>query len=85
MTDNPISALWFVIYLIVLQQVAGSLIYPKVVGESVGLPALWVLISVVVLGGLFGIVGMLVAGAGHVGRLPAVAGVYRETFAQKGG
>ena len=70
MTDNPISALWFVIYLIVLQQVAGSLIYPKVVGESVGLPALWVLISVVVLGGLFGIVGMLVA-------VPAMSVVYR--------
>ncbi len=70
MTDNPISALWFVIYLIVLQQVAGSLIYPKIVGESVGLPALWVLISVVVLGGLFGIVGMLVA-------VPATSVVYR--------
>ena len=41
MTDNPINALWFVIFLITLQQIESNLIYPKVVGESVGLPALW--------------------------------------------
>ena len=70
MTDNPINALWFVIFLITLQQIESNLIYPKVVGESVGLPALWVLLSVVVFGGLFGFVGMLVA-------VPTMSVIYR--------
>lgn len=61
MTDKPQSAIWFVIFLITLQQIESNLIYPKVVGESVGLPPLWVLLSVVVFGGLFGFVGMLIA------------------------
>ena len=58
--DNPIGALWFVIFIVVLQQLETNLIYPKVVGKSVGLPGLWVLISVTV-GSSFGIVGMLVS------------------------
>ncbi len=56
--DDPIKAIWFVIFIIVLQQIEGNLIYPKVVGNSVGLPGVWVLIAVTV-GTSFGIVGML--------------------------
>lgn len=57
--DNPIQALWFVILFLVLQQIEGNLIYPKVVGSSVGLPSIWVLMAVSVGGSLFGIAGML--------------------------
>ncbi|MEG0109815.1 MAG: AI-2E family transporter, partial [Oscillospiraceae bacterium] len=58
---DPIQALWFVIFLLVLQQIEGNVIYPRVVGSSVGLPAMWVLAAVTVGGGLFGVVGMLFA------------------------
>ena len=57
--DNPLQALWFVILFLVLQQVEGNLIYPKVVGNSVGLPAIWVLMAVSVGGSIFGVSGML--------------------------
>ena len=58
--DNPVQALWFVILFFVLQQVEGNLIYPKVVGNSVGLPSIWVLAAVTLGGSLFGVTGMLV-------------------------
>ncbi len=57
--DDPVKALWFVVLFLVLQQLEGNLIYPRVVGNSVGLPAIWVLVSVSVGGSLFGVVGML--------------------------
>ena len=57
--DNPLLALWFIILFLVLQQIEGNLIYPKVVGNSVGLPAIWVLMAVSVGGSLFGVAGML--------------------------
>ena len=56
---SPMKALIFIITFFVLQQLEGQLIYPKVVGSSVGLPAIWILVSVFVGGKLFGIVGML--------------------------
>lgn len=56
---SPMQALVFLITFLVLQQLEGQLIYPKVVGSSVGLPAIWILVSVFVGGKLFGIVGML--------------------------
>jgi len=58
---NPIQGIWFIVISFLLQQVDGKIIYPKVVGGSVGLPALWVLIAVMIGGGLFGILGMIVA------------------------
>ena len=57
---SPVKALVFVIMFLVLQQMEGNLIYPKVVGNSVGLPAIWVLLAVSLGGSLFGVVGMLV-------------------------
>jgi len=57
---NPVQALWFVIVFLVLQQIEGNLIYPNVVGSSVGLPSIWVLMAVTVGGSLMGIAGMLI-------------------------
>lgn len=59
-TISPIKALVFIVFLILLQQVEGNLIYPRVVGSSIGLPGLWVLAAVTVGGGLWGIPGMIV-------------------------
>lgn len=56
---SPMKALIFLATFLILQQLEGQLIYPKVVGSSVGLPAIWILVSVFVGGKLFGIVGML--------------------------
>lgn len=61
MLAEPIKAVWFVVFLLVLQQVEGNLIYPKVVGKSVGLPGLLVLMAVTVGGGAFGVLGMLLS------------------------
>lgn len=62
MTESSfVTALLFVVFIVVLQQLEGNIIYPKVVGNSVGLPALWVLVAVTVGGVLGGIFGMLVA------------------------
>ena len=58
---SPVKALIFLVFLIVLQQVEGNVIYPKVVGRKIGLPGLWVLLGITVGGGLFGIWGMLLA------------------------
>lgn len=57
---SPQQAILFVIVFLVLQQIEGNLIYPHVVGESVGLPSIWVLAAVTIGGNLMGIVGMLV-------------------------
>ena len=58
--DNPVQALWFIVLFLVLQQIEGNLIYPKVVGNSVGLPSIWVLTAVTLGGSLFGVAGMLI-------------------------
>jgi len=57
---DPVKALWFVVFIIVLQQLESNLIYPRVVGTSVGLPAFWVLLAVIVGGGLGGVAGMVI-------------------------
>ncbi len=59
--DNPMKALWFVVFIVVLQQLEGNLIYPKVVGKSVGLPGIWVLVAVSIGGTAFGIPGILLS------------------------
>lgn len=60
LVESPIKALIFLILFFVLQQVEGNFIYPKVVGNSVGLPSIWVLAAVSIGGSLMGIVGMLI-------------------------
>lgn len=59
LVNNPGQAFWFVIMFLILQQIEGNLIYPRVVGTSVGLPGMWVLVAVAVGGDLMGVGGML--------------------------
>ena len=56
---DPMKALWFIIFIIVLQQVEGNLIYPKVVGSSLGLPPIWVMLAMIIGGNTFGLIGIL--------------------------
>lgn len=60
LVTDPVKAIMFIVFFIVLQQLEGNLIYPRVVGTSIGLPALWVLAAVTLGGSSFGILGMLV-------------------------
>ena len=68
--ESPMKALIFIIFIVLLQQIEGDLIYPKVVGNSMGLPSIWVLAAVTVGAGMFGIIGMLLS-------VPAASTVYR--------
>lgn len=58
---DPMKALWFVVFIIILQQLESNYIYPKVVGKSIGLPGIWVLAAVTIGGITFGVLGMLLA------------------------
>lgn len=68
--DSPIKALIFIIFLVILQQFEGNVIYPRVVGSSLGLPSIWVLAAITVGGGVMGIMGMLIG-------VPITAVIYR--------
>ena len=70
LTVSPIKAIIFLIFIVVLQQLEGNLIYPRVVGSSLGLPAIWVLTAVTLGGGLLGIPGMLLC-------VPLASALYR--------
>lgn len=70
LTVSPFQAIVFLIFIVVLQQLEGNLIYPRVVGSSVGLPGLWVLAAVTIGGGLSGVFGMLIG-------VPITAVIYR--------
>ena len=54
---QPRAVPWFILYIVILQQIESNLIYPRIVGQSVGLPSAWVLAAIVTGGGLFGIIG----------------------------
>ena len=69
-TVNPVQALLFLVFIVCLQQFEGNIIYPRVVGASIGLPGIWVLAAVTIGGGLAGIAGMLLA-------VPLAAALYR--------
>ena len=66
---DPIKAIIFIIFIIILQQIEGNLIYPHIVGKNIGLPSIWVLVAITVGGSLFGIIGMIVG-------LPIVSIIY---------
>lgn len=57
---NPMDAVWFVVFLICLQQFEGNVIYPKVVGSTIGLPGVWVMTAVTLCSNLFGIMGIII-------------------------
>lgn len=69
-TVSPIKAIVFVVFLVILQQLEGNLIYPRVVGSSIGLPGIWVLAAVTIGGGVLGIGGMLLG-------VPLAAAIYQ--------
>ena len=58
--QNPIKALWFVLFVLVLQQLDGNIIGPKILGNTTGLSSFWVLFAILLFGGLWGFVGMIV-------------------------
>lgn len=58
--EDPIKGLWFVLFIIVLQQLDGNIIGPKILGNRTGLSSFWVLFSIVLFGGLWGLVGMVI-------------------------
>lgn len=70
LTVSPIKALLFIVFIIVLQQIEGNVIYPRVVGNTINLPGIWVLAAVTIGGGLFGIPGMVIF-------VPLVSAIYR--------
>lgn len=70
LTVSPVKALIFIVFLVILQQFEGNVIYPRVVGSSMGLPGIWVLAAVTVGGGVMGITGMLLG-------VPLAATFYR--------
>ncbi len=61
LTTNPAKALWFLLFFIILQQLEGNFIYPRVVGKQIGLPGVWVLLAVVLGTGFFGAAGALIS------------------------
>lgn len=69
-TESPVKAVMFVVFLVILQQFEDQIIYPKVVGSSIGLPGIWVFAAVIVGGGLFGIPGTLFG-------IPIVSTIYK--------
>jgi predicted PurR-regulated permease PerM len=69
-TVSPLKALFFLLFITILQQLEGNVIYPRVVGGSIGLPGIWVLAAITIGGGLFGIVGMLLG-------VPLAAALYQ--------
>ena len=68
--ESPVKALIFLIFIIILQQIEGNLIYPKVVGSSMGLPGIWVLAAITIGGGVMGITGILIS-------VPIAATIYK--------
>ncbi|MGF3066123.1 AI-2E family transporter [Facklamia sp. P12945] len=64
------QALWFIIFIILIQQFEGNVIYPRVVGGSIGLPGMWVLFAVTIGGGLYGVAGMLLG-------VPIASAIYK--------
>lgn len=73
LTVDPKQAVIFIIFLLCIQQIEGNLIYPKVVGDSVGVPGIWVFAAVTVGGGVFGILGMILG-------VPLSAVAYKLSF-----
>ena len=79
LSQDPVQALQFIVFLVILQQIEGHLIYPNVVGQSVGLPSIWVFVAVIAGGSLFGLLGVLL-GVPVISTLRTLA---MEHFAQQ--
>lgn len=62
LTSDPMQALWFIIYMVILQQIEGNLIFPRVVGSKIGLPPIILISAIILFSNFFGIIGLLVCG-----------------------
>lgn len=60
MIENPVKGLWFIVFILALQQLDGNIIGPKILGDRTGLSSFWVLFAIVLFGGLWGLVGMVI-------------------------
>lgn len=67
--DNPVKGIYFIIFIIILQQFDGNILGPRIIGESTGLTAFWVVFAILISGGLFGLVGLMIG-------VPAFAVIY---------
>ncbi|MPM83216.1 hypothetical protein SDC9_130279 [bioreactor metagenome] len=72
LTVNPMQSLYFIIFIIILQQFDGNILGPKILGQSTGVSGFWVLFAILFFGGLFGFVGMVIA-------VPVFAVIYNLT------
>ncbi len=72
--SDPVKAPWFIVIILIVQQIDGNIICPRIQSETVGLSSLWIIIAITVIGGLFGVVGMFIA-------VPLFSTIY--TFAQR--
>lgn len=79
LVNDPMQAVWFVVMFLVVQQIEGNLIYPKVVGTSIGLSGMWVIVAISVGGDLFGVVGMLLM----IPFASVIQTILRETVADR--
>ena len=79
LSQDPMQALQFIVFLVILQQIEGHLIYPNVVGQSVGLPSIWVFVAVIAGGSLFGLLGVLLG----VPVISTIRTLAMEHFAQE--
>lgn len=70
LVESPVNAFAFLVILLIMQQIENNFIYPKIVGNSIGLPGIWVFAAIVVGGNLYGVIGMLLS-------VPLVASVYK--------
>ena len=70
LTESPTKALFFILFIVIVQQIEGNLIYPKVMGNSIGLPGFWVLVAVTIGGGMFGVMGIILS-------VPIASTIYR--------
>ena len=70
LTESPTKALFFILFILIVQQIEGNLIYPKVMGNSIGLPGFWVLVAVTIGGGMFGVMGIILS-------VPIASTIYR--------
>ena len=79
LSQDPVQALQFIVFFVIIQQIEGHLIYPNVVGQSVGLPSIWVFVAVIAGGSLFGLLGVLLGVPRHLHASNACHGAFRAS------
>ena len=85
MIENPIKGLWFIVFVLALQQLDGNVIGPKILGDRTGLSSFWVLFAIVLFGGLWGLVGMVVCVPVFAVLYDTVKKLVRRGLSRKGG